>query len=97
MEGSYYVYIMASKRNGALYVGSTNDLVRRAYQHRKEFKAGFTKRYHVTRLVYYEGPTDFESARKRERLLKRWKRKWKLKIIEDFNSNWDDLYLKINT
>ena len=91
----YYVYILASKRNGTLYVGVTNDLMRREYEHKKYFKDGFTKRYEIDRLVYYEIFEDIYSAIEREKLLKRWRRKWKLGLIEKNNPNWVDLYFKL--
>ena len=83
---------MASKRNGTLYVGSSNNLVRRAYEHRNGLVAGFTKRYKVNRLVYYEIADSLESALIREHQLKKWKRKWKLDLIEKDNPDWEDLY-----
>ena len=88
----YYVYILASKRNGTLYIGTTNDLVRRIYEHKQNLVPGFTQQYGVHRLVYYEQTTDSYSAIKRERRLKKWKRQWKLTLIEKFNPTWTDLY-----
>jgi putative endonuclease len=89
---SYYVYILASKRNGTLYIGVTNDLVKRVYEHKSNLVDGFTKKYSVHTLVYYEQVNDVESAIKRERQIKKWNRKWKLAMIERENPEWRDLY-----
>jgi putative endonuclease len=86
------VYILASKRNGTLYIGVTSDLVKRIWEHRNNMVEGFTRRYDVHRLVWYELHESMESAIKREKRLKEWKRKWKLELIESANANWDDLY-----
>jgi putative endonuclease len=91
----YYVYILASKRNGTLYVGVTNDLIRRIYEHKINLNKGFTKKYEIHDLVYYEIFEDIYNAIEKEKLLKRWKRKWKLKLIEKDNPNWVDLYYKL--
>ncbi len=88
----YYVYILASQRNGTLYIGVTNDLRKRVYEHKNDLVEGFTKKYQVHKLVYFEETFDIESAIKREKQLKAWKRKWKLELIEKSNPNWDDLY-----
>jgi putative endonuclease len=88
----YYVYILASKRNGTLYIGMTNNLVRRVFEHKNDLDEGFTKKYGVHRLVYFEDTSDVESAIQREKRLKKWNRKWKLELIEKENPNWDDLY-----
>jgi len=88
----YYVYILASKRNGTLYIGITNDLIRRVYEHKNGLIEGFTKKHGVHRLVYFEETSDIESAIQREKRLKKWNRKWKLELIEKENPNWDDLY-----
>jgi putative endonuclease len=96
MGRSYWVYIVASKRNGTLYIGVTNDLSRRAYEHRTKAMKGFTRRYGVTILVWYEEYGDIREAIAREKSLKRWERKWKLKLIEDFNPDWRDLYVELN-
>jgi putative endonuclease len=77
-----FVYILASKRNGTLYVGVTSDLVRRVWQHKNHFVSSFTKKYHVTDLVYFEEHPNAESAISRERQIKRWRRAWKLELIE---------------
>ena len=86
------VYILASKRNGTLYIGVTSDLIKRIWEHRNNMVEGFTRRYDVHRLVWYELHESMESAIKREKRLKEWKRKWKLELIENENPNWDDLY-----
>ena len=88
----YYIYILASKRNGTLYIGVTNNLVRRVYEHKNELVDGFTKKYDVKNLVYYEQTEDINSAILREKRIKTWKRNWKIKLIEDFNPTWKDLY-----
>ena len=87
-----YVYILANKRNGTLYVGVTADLIDRIWQHKQNLTPGFTTRYKVTNLVYYEIYTDITEAIAREKLLKKWRRVWKLKLIERMNPNWVDLY-----
>ena len=91
----YYVYILASKIGGTLYIGVTNNLVRRVYQHREKFVEGFTKQYDVTRLVYYEVHSDIEAAITREKQMKKWNRAWKIRLIEEDNPNWDNLYKRI--
>jgi len=87
-----YVYILASDRNGTLYIGVTNDLVRRVFEHREEVAEGFTQRYGVKRLVHYEQFEDIRTAIQREKSLKRWSRAWKIELIEQDNPKWDDLY-----
>jgi putative endonuclease len=94
---SYYVYILASKRNGTLYVGVTNNLIKRVWQHKNDLTEGFTKQYQVHRLVYLEETSDVESAILREKQLKKWKRQWKLELIESKNPNWQDLYYGLIT
>ena len=91
-ERYYWVYILASDVGGTLYVGVTNNLVRRMYEHRMGLVPGFTKRYQVHRLVYFEPHTDIEAAIRREKRLKKWNRAWKIRLIEAQNPNWDDLY-----
>ena len=86
------VYILASKRNGTLYIGVTSDLVKRMWEHRNDMVEGFTKRYAVHQLVWYEVHEGMESAIEREKQLKEWKRKWKLELIESTNPSWQDLY-----
>ena len=91
-EKSYYVYILASRRNGTLYIGVTNDLLRRAWEHREGAIPGFTRKYGVKHLVYFEEFDDIRVAIHRETRLKKWNRKWKLDLIESRNPEWKDLY-----
>lgn len=91
-EHSYFVYILASQRNGTLYVGVTNDLARRAWEHKHGEAEGFTKTYGVILLVYYEVFADIEEAIAREKRLKRWRRAWKLELIENADPSWRDLH-----
>jgi putative endonuclease len=90
--GRYYVYILASQMHGTLYIGITNDLTRRAYEHREHLIPGFTKNYGVDRLVYYEVFDDRITAIAREKRLKKYKREWKINLIEQMNPQWIDLY-----
>ena len=92
MEKNYYVYILASKQNGTLYAGMTNDLQRRIYEHKHGLVEGFTKKYNIHNLVYYEEANDVKVAIEREKQIKKWNRKWKLELIEKENPNWNDLY-----
>ena len=94
-DRQFYVYILASKIGGTLYIGVTNNLVRRVYEHREKFVEGFTKQYDVTKLVYYEVHSDVEAAIVREKQMKNWNRAWKVRLIEETNPNWDDLYPRI--
>ena len=94
-EYVFYVYIMASQRNGTLYTGVTNDLIRRAQEHREGLISGFTKRYGVKILVYFEVHYDIHEAILREKRIKRWQRAWKLKLIEDKNPEWRDLWVEL--
>jgi putative endonuclease len=89
---TYYVYILASIRNGTLYIGVTNDLIRRVYEHKNDFVPGFTNKYGVHRLVHYEQVDDIRSAIEKEKQLKKWSRRWKLQLIESANPYWQDLY-----
>jgi putative endonuclease len=91
MTKTYYVYILASKRNGILYIGVTNNLERRLYEHRNNLLEGFTNKYNVHHLVSYEDVNDIQSALQREKQLKRWDRRWKLELIEKANPEWRDL------
>ena len=88
----YYVYILASERNGTLYIGVTNDLKRRIHEHRNNLIDGFTKKYSVHALVYYEDTTYVHAALQREKQLKKWNRNWKMRLIEECNPEWRDLY-----
>ena len=92
---SGYVYIMASSRNGTLYIGVTSDLPKRAWEHRNGVVPGFTRRYGCKLLVWYQAYDDIQQARLRERQMKKWKRIWKLSEIEQMNPGWDDLYLAL--
>ena len=87
-----YVYLLASERNGTLYIGVTADLVQRVWQHKNDHVAGFTKRYGVHTLVWYEAHESMESAIRREKAIKEWKRAWKLELIEKENPKWRELY-----
>ncbi|MCH8104745.1 MAG: GIY-YIG nuclease family protein [Proteobacteria bacterium] len=91
----YYTYILASKRNGTLYIGVTSDLIKRVWQHRNSLVGSFTQKYGVHNLVYFEQHEDIESAIHREKRLKEWRRKWKLALIEKDNPGWKDLYSEI--
>lgn len=92
---NYYVYILANHRNGTLYVGVTNDLVRRAEEHRNGVFDGFTKKYGLHKLVYYDVTDDVSGAIDFEQRLKKWKRVWKIRLIEKMNPEWKDLYQDI--
>jgi putative endonuclease len=91
------VYILASKRNGTLYIGVTSNLAQRMWEHREALLEGFTKRYGVHMLVYYEVLSDMEAAIVREKQLKKWNRAWKLRLIEESNPTWRDLASEITT
>ncbi|MGN6818908.1 MAG: GIY-YIG nuclease family protein [Sphingomonas sp.] len=92
MSEQAYVYTMASRRNGTIYIGSTVDLVRRAWEHRNDVVPGFTRRYRCHLLVWYEAHGDLDEGRLRERRMKEWKRAWKIREIEGLNPEWSDLY-----
>ncbi len=94
--GQYFIYILASKRNGTLYIGVTNNLLERVNQHKNNLVDGFTKKYDVHNLVYYEAYKNIEDAIAREKCMKKWKRKWKLELIESSNPNWEDLYYTLS-
>lgn len=89
---TYYVYILASKPNGTLYIGVTRDLLRRVAQHRKGEVPGFSKKYGLKRLVYYESTSYLMAAVEREKQMKKWKRAWKIELIEKDNPDWHDLF-----
>jgi putative endonuclease len=93
----YYVYILANQRNGTLYTGVTNELARRITEHREERGARFTSRYGTRRLVYVEPHDDVREAIAREKRIKRWKRAWKLELIEKDNPDWSDLFEDLNS
>ncbi|MDB5633647.1 MAG: Excinuclease subunit domain protein [Tardiphaga sp.] len=89
---SYYVYMLATKKDGALYIGITNDLIRRVYEHKTKVAKGFTSRYNVSLLVWFEVYDDPLTAISREKELKKWRRTWKVALIETNNPEWHDLY-----
>jgi putative endonuclease len=92
---NYYVYIIASRKDGAIYLGVTNDIIRRVYEHRTKAARGFSSQYNITRLVWFEIYDDPTSAISREKQLKKWKRNWKVQLIEARNPKWEDLYQSI--
>jgi putative endonuclease len=96
MDKKFYVYILASGRLGTLYIGYTADIVRRVYEHREGAIPGFTRKYDVKRLVYFEAFDDPRVAQQRERSLKKWPRDWKINLIERENPEWVDLYGGLN-
>jgi putative endonuclease len=91
----YYVYILANKKNGTLYVGVTSNLIKRVFEHKSDFVEGFTKKYQVHNLMYYEVTESVESAIAREKQIKKWHRDWKIRLIEKENPEWKDLYSEI--
>ena len=91
----YFVYILASKRNGTLYLGITNNLLKRVYEHKNNLIEGFTKRYNVHTLVYHEVFNDIYDAIAMEKRIKKWKRRWKIELIEKLNPKWEDLYYRL--
>jgi len=91
----YYVYILASRRNGTLYVGVTSELKKRVWEHKQGLVSGFTKQYHVHKLVFYKIVEEVGSAIAFEKQLKRWRRAWKIRSIEEMNPDWNDLYFEI--
>lgn len=90
-----YVYILANKKYGTMYVGVTSNLVKRIYEHKNNIIEGFTQRYDVKKLVYFEATSSITDAILREKQLKKWNRAWKIRIIEEFNPTWEDLYNNI--
>ena len=94
-DQTYWVYILASGKYGTLYVGVTNSLERRVAQHKARETPGFTNRYGVDRLVFHQGFGEVTEAIRFEKQLKRWRRDWKIRLIEEDNPNWDDLYLQM--
>jgi putative endonuclease len=96
MSRQFYVYILASRRNGTLYVGVTNDLARRIGEHKAQLVPGFTRQYDVHLLVDFEAYDSILEARAREHAMKRWRRAWKIKLIEDLNPDWQDLAYQLN-
>jgi putative endonuclease len=94
---AFFVYILASKRNGTLYVGMTDDLARRMWEHQEGALPGFTRKYGVTILVWFEVHESRETAFARERAIKKWNRQWKIRLIETDNSGWNDLTASVPT
>jgi len=95
LERTFYVYVLANKVGGTIYIGVTNDLVRRCFEHRAKTVSGFTERYDVDRLVHFERFDNAPAAIQREKRLKKWNRAWKIRLIESNNPNWIDLYPEI--
>jgi putative endonuclease len=95
MGKQFYVYILSSKRNGTLYIGVTSELAKRIWEHKSKLVKGFTEKYGVDKLVYYEVYASAENAILREKQLKKWNRPWKLRLIEEKNPNWIDLFDEI--
>ena len=87
----YYLYILASKTNGTLYIGASNDLERRMFEHKNKLVEGFTSKYNIDKLMYFESFQYVNDAIKREKNLKKWKRQWKINLIEEDNPDWEDL------
>ena len=96
MKRQFWVYLLASQKNGTLCCGHTEDLARRTFEHREGRGSTFTRKYNVTRLVWCEPHDTREAAKKREYQIKAWKRAWKIRLIEMHNPNWDDFYLRLN-
>ena len=96
MERYFYVYLLANQRNGTLYVGVTSNLVQRTWQHKEGFVEGFTNRYGAKCLVWFEQHESADSAVTREKQIKKWKRAWKIELIESVNPYWNDLYPEIS-
>ncbi len=92
MVKQFYVYILASKRNGTLYTGVTSNLIQRIWRHKQNMIEGFTKRYNIKTLVYFEAHPTAENAINREKQIKKWRRSWKIQLIEEKNRLWKDLY-----
>ena len=94
---SYYVYIMTNKLHGVLYVGVTNNLAKRAYEHKNNIITGFTSKYKLYKLVYYDYTNDVSAAIAHEKRLKKWNRQWKIDLVTKFNPTWEDLFNKISS
>ena len=97
MKEHFYIYMLASEERGTIYIGVTSDLIKRIGEHKSKTIKGFTKRYDVTQLVYYEVHDSSESALMREKQIKEWKRQWKINLIEEENPHWHDLYDRITS
>lgn len=93
---TYFIYIVASGKNGTIYIGVTNNLAKRVWEHRNKIAEGFTSKYDVNKLVYFEDYSEISLAIKREKRLKEWTRQWKIELIEKNNPEWEDLYDKIH-
>ncbi len=93
MQRHYFTYILTNRIYGTLYIGVTNNLTKRIYEHKSKKIEGFTKKYNIDKLVYYESCSNINAAIGREKQLKRWNRQWKINLIEKYNPNWRDLYL----
>jgi len=94
--GLYFLYMLASKKNGTLYIGVTHDLLKRVYQHKNSLAGGFTQKYNVHSLVYYEVHRNILDAIAREKRMKKWKRQWKIELIGESNPNWEPLYCTLD-
>jgi putative endonuclease len=94
-SNQYFIYIITNKKQGVLYIGVTNNLIKRIYEHKQELVKGFTKKYKLKKLVYFEIYDDVNEAILREKRLKKWNRDWKIELIEKTNKNWIDLYEEI--
>ena len=92
MDKLYFVHILANRKNGPIYIGVTSDLLKRVYEHKNKLVDGFTKKYNIHQLVFYEATESIESAVIREKQMKKWNREWKVNLIEKFNPEWNDLY-----
>jgi len=92
---NYYVYILTNRKDGTLYIGVTNNLIRRMFEHKNKLSVGFTKKYNIDILVYYEHTSNIESAIGREKAMKKWNHEWKVNLIEESNPNWNDLSLEL--
>ena len=92
---NYYVYILTNKNNKVLYTGVTNNLSRRIYKHKNKLIPGFTVKYNINKLIYYEVHDNIEDAIQREKNIKKWYRKWKIELVNILNPNWEDLYYKL--
>ena len=91
----YYVYILANKKDGVLYTGVTSDLIKRVYEHKNHLVKGFTDKYNVDKLVYFDEANEVEAAISREKQIKKWNQQWKIDLIEKMNSSWRDLYFDL--
>ncbi len=91
-QHNFYIYILSNKKNGTLYIGMTNDLIRRVSEHKSKIIKGFTSKYNIDKLVYYEQTNSVEGAITKEKQMKKWERSWKIKRIEENNPEWRDLY-----